>query len=197
MGAMMDAIFNARGRVKGRFGFFIDEAVLIGAERSLKTIRDQGRKYKAIAVLYYQSEGQIEDIWARTGKAAWFDALAWRSYSVIANSDTAKDVSLTLGTFTAAAESEGWNQGTSARFMELANHQKGGNKQRTEMKRELAMVHELLQMHPTERITIVRSNAPIRHAAAIALTRPELEGRLDVTDFQRGDFDDDEMEDAA
>lgn len=196
IGGMLDAVFNARGRVVGRVGFFIDEAVLLGNERSLRFGRDFGRKYKVVGQLFYQSEGQIEDVWGKPQKDAWFDGVSWRSYTVISNTNTAKDVGLTLGTFTAEAESQGHSTGRSGKFMELQSRQEGGSTNRAEVKRDLALAHELLRMHPTERITIVRNEAPIRHAAAIDFTRPELKGALDETDFQRDDFEAEEMEEA-
>ena len=178
-GCHLDAVFAARGRVKGRVFFGIDEAVLLGKDPSLKIARDQGRKSKITLQLYYQSEGQIEDVWGVSGKRAWFDGVSWRTYAGIQNVQTANEVRDTLGTYGVRAYSEGVNAGRSGRMMEVASRSCGSNTNEHEISRELAKTHELLtEMRDDERITIVRNRRPIRHGAAIAFRRPELRCRL-------------------
>jgi type IV secretion system protein VirD4 len=178
-GCHMDAVFAAKGNVNGRVFFPIDEAVLLGRDPALKVARDQGRKSKLTLQLFFQSEGQIEDIWGKAGKRAWFDGLSWRTYAGVQNLETAKEISGTLGTFGARAYSEGTNKGRSGRPMELSSSSKGSNTNEHEISRALAMPHELLsEMRDDERITIVRSRRAIRHGAAIAFRRPELSRML-------------------
>lgn len=197
VGGMLDAVFAARGRVRGRVGFFIDEAVLCGPERSLKVARDQGRKFKVTVQLFYQSEGQIADVWGQQGKDAWFDGVSFRSYTRIQNVATARDLAAALGTYGAVAESRGRSAGRSGRFMEAPSNQRGGNAQESEIGRELAKPHELLQeMRANERITLVPNDRPIRHAGAIDFCRPEIAARLGPTDFQ-AEFGDEDLEEAA
>src|SRR5689334_292570 len=168
-GCHLDAVLAAQGKVDGRVYFPIDEAALLGKDPSLKIARDQGRKSKITLQLFYQSEGQIRDVWGDAGRDAWFDALGWRSYAGIQNVNTARDVSATLGTFGALATSEGTNRGRSGRLMEAASRNRGASSNEHEISRALAMPHELLcEMRADERITIVRNRRPIRHGAALA-----------------------------
>lgn len=194
IGGMLDAVFSARGRVRGRVGFFLDEAVLCGPERSLKIARDQGRKYKITMQLFYQSEGQIEDVWGKNQKNAWFDGLSFRSYTRIQNTDTAKDLVTFLGTYGAVTQSKGRSTGRSGKPMEMQSSQRGDSAQESEVARELAKPHELLQeMRANERITIVSNDRPIRHTSAIDFCRSEILDRLGVTNYQT-EFSDEDLE---
>jgi type IV secretion system protein VirD4 len=185
VGCSLDAVFAAKGKVNGRVFFPLDEAVLLGPEPSLKTARDQGRKSKITLQLFYQSEGQIEEVWGKPGKQAWFDGVSWRSYAGIQNLETAKDISATLGTFGAVATSKGENKGSQGRALEMPSASSGSNLNEHEISREVAKPHELLQeMRPDERITLVRSERPIRHGAAIGFRRQEIVNQLGSTNYE-------------
>lgn len=185
IGCALDAVFAAKGQVDGRVFFPIDEAVLLGPDPALKVARDQGRKSKITLQLFYQSEGQIEEVWGKPGKQAWFDGVSWRSYAGIQNLETAKDLSATLGTFGAVATSKGENKGKSGRIMELPSASTGSNLNEHEISRDVAKPHELLQeMRGDERITLPRGERPIRHGAAIGFRRPEIEAQLGETQYK-------------
>ena len=185
IGGLLDAVLAQQGRVVGRVGFFIDEAVLLGPEPSLKLARDQGRKSKVTLQLFYQSEGQIEDVWGKAQKDAWFDGVSFRSYTRVQTVNTAKDLVTALGTYGAKAESRGNSAGSSGRPLEWASRQRGDSAQESELARELMKPHELLQeLRANERITIVAPDRPIRHLSAIDFCRPEIAARLGQTDYQ-------------
>ncbi|MBB5696049.1 type IV secretory system conjugative DNA transfer family protein [Muricoccus pecuniae] len=184
VGSLLDAVFAANGKVNGRVAFFLDEAVLLGPMNALETARDQGRKYKVTLQLFYQSEGQIEKVWGRPGKDAWFDGVSWRTYAGIQNLNTAKDLSATLGTYGAVATSKGENKGRSGRILDLPTSSVGANLNEHEISREVAKPHELLQeMRGDERITLPRGERPIRHGAAIGFRRPAIAARLRETSY--------------
>lgn len=185
VGSMLDAVFAANGRVNGRVAFFLDEAVLLGPMNALETARDQGRKYKVTLQLFYQSEGQIEKVWGRPGKDAWFDGVSWRTYAGIQNLNTAKDLSATLGTFGAVATSKGENKGRSGRVLDMPTSSAGSNLNEHEIAREVAKPHELLQeMRGDERITLARGERPIRHGAAIGFRRSAIAAQLRETSYE-------------
>ena len=186
VGCHLDAVFAARGDVVGRVYFPIDEAVLIGRDPSLKIARDQGRKSKITLQLFYQSEGQIEEVWTVAGKRAWFDGLSWRTYAGVQNLESAKELSAILGTHGVQATSTGNNRGKSGKGFETANASKGTNTSEHEISRELAKPHELLAgMRDDERITLVRNRPPIRHGAAIAFRRADMAHLLGETSYRR------------
>jgi type IV secretion system protein VirD4 len=185
-GCHMDAVFAAQGKVNGRVFFPIDEAVLLGRDPALKVARDQGRKSKLTLQLFFQSEGQIEDVWGVAGKRAWFDGLSWRTYAGVQNLDTAKEISGTLGTFGARAYSQGTNSGKSGRMMEIASKSRGSNTNEHEISRELAKPHELLaEMRDDERITIPRNRRAIRHGAAIGFRREGISAMLGQSRYRK------------
>ncbi|WP_426960338.1 type IV secretory system conjugative DNA transfer family protein [Muricoccus radiodurans] len=198
IGSLLDAVFAANGRVNGRVAFFLDEAVLLGPMNALETARDQGRKYKVTLQLFYQSEGQIEKVWGRPGKDAWFDGVSWRTYAGIQNLNTAKDLSATLGTFGAVATSRGENKGRSGRIMDMPTSSAGSNLNEHEISREVAKPHELLQeMRGDERITLPRGERPIRHGAAIGFRRAAIAAQLRETSYTAAWEDDESRQVAA
>ena len=186
VGCHLDAVFAAKGAVRGRVYFPIDEAVLIGRDPALKIARDQGRKSKITLQLFYQSEGQIEEVWTVAGKRAWFDGLSWRTYAGVQNLESARELSAILGTYGARAVSTGTNKGRSGKSFEAGSASKGSNVSEHEISRELAKPHELLaDMRDDERITLVRNRPPMRHGAAIAFRRAELAHLLGETSYRR------------
>jgi len=186
VGCHLDAVFAAKGRVNGRVFFPIDETVLIGRDSALKIARDQGRKSKITLQLFYQSEGQIEEVWTVAGKRAWFDGLSWRTYAGVQNLESARELSAILGTFGARAVSRGVNRGRSGKALEVASSSAGSNTSEHEISRDLAKPHELLaDMRDDERITLVRNRPPMRHGAAIAFRRPEMAHLLGETSYRQ------------
>ena len=186
VGCHLDAVFAAKGRVNGRVFFPIDEAILIGRDPALKIARDQGRKSKITLQLFYQSEGQIEEVWTVAGKRAWFDGLSWRTYAGVQNLESARELSAILGTFGARAVSRGVNRGRSGKALEVANSSTGSNTSEHEISRDLAKPHELLcDLRDDERITLVRNRPPMRHGAAIAFRRPEMAHLLGETSYRQ------------
>jgi len=151
-----DAVMAADGAVDGRVLFAIDEAVLLGPLAALQVARDQGRKYRITLQLFYQSEGQVEEVWGRPGRESWFDGVSWRAYGGVQSLATAKDLSAALGTYGAVAVSRGSNSGTSARGLELGSRSRGANVNEHEIGRELAKPFEVLQeVARDERIVLV------------------------------------------
>ena len=68
IGALLNAAYEADGRVKGRILYLLDEAARLGPMKILETARDAGRKYGITLQLLYQSVGQLERQWGRDGK---------------------------------------------------------------------------------------------------------------------------------
>ena len=192
VGCHLDAVVAAKGRVDGRVFFPLDEAVLLGKDPSLKIARDQGRKSKITLQLFYQSEGQIEEVWGAGGKKSWFDGLSWRTYAGVQNLESARELAAMLGTFAARAVSSGTNRGKSGRPMELIQSgSRGSNVSEHEISRELAKPDELLaDMRDDERITIIRNRRPMRHGAAIGFRRPEIAAVLGQSSYRQEPGDD-------
>jgi len=78
VGALLNAAYEADGRVRGRILFLLDEVARLGYMGVLEQARDAGRKYGITLLLLYQSLGQLIGQWGREGKQAWYDATSWR-----------------------------------------------------------------------------------------------------------------------
>ena len=77
----------------------VDEAALFGYFPLFETLRDRARKYRLHLMLIYQSAGQIETAYGRTGPKEWAN-VAVRSYSAIEDMDEAQALSRMIGSFT-------------------------------------------------------------------------------------------------
>jgi type IV secretion system protein VirD4 len=77
VGALLNAAYEADGRVRGRILFLLDEVARLGTMGVLEQARDAGRKYGITLLLLYQSLGQLVGQWGREGKQAWYDATSW------------------------------------------------------------------------------------------------------------------------
>jgi type IV secretion system protein VirD4 len=184
VGCHLDAVFAAKGEVDGRVYFAIDEAVLVGRDPALKLARDLGRKSKITLQMFYQSEGQIEEVWTVPGKRAWFDGVSWRTYAGVQNLESAKELSAIMGTFAARATSRG--EGKTRKTFNVISASQGENTSEHEISRDLAKPHELLAgLRDDERITLVRNQPPMRHGAAIAFRRREMAALLGETSYRR------------
>jgi len=74
LGALLNSVYEARGRAAGRMLFLLDEVARLGYMGILETARDTGRKYDINLCLLYQSLGQLTQSWGRQGRQAWFDS---------------------------------------------------------------------------------------------------------------------------
>ena len=195
IGGLLDAVLAQAGRVVGRVGFFIDEAVLLGPEPSLKLARDQGRKSKVTLQLFYQSEGQIEDVWGKAQKDAWFDGVSFRSYTRVntARTSTPPATSSPGERSAPTAPSSGREPGQQRRQQRTrplewasrypARRQRAGERAGARAD-EAARACAAGDATANEvRITIVANDRPIRHGfSAIDFCRPEVAARLSGPD---------------
>lgn len=185
VGSHMGAVFEAEGMVDGIVSFKLDEAVLLDDMKELVVARSQGRKYRMVLSLYYQSEGQALGVWGAEGWRAWCDETTYRIYGPVADLKTAEDLSKLIGSFGAVAESEGANSGRQARLGEMQSVSRGTNTNRHEVSRPVMHPFELMRIRTDERVVIYRSAEAIRCTAAISFRRPELRPRLGQNRFRR------------
>ena len=74
VGALLNAAYEADGKVEGRILFLLDEVARLGPMAVLEQARDVGRKYRLTLLLLYQSLGQLVEQWGKGGKQAWYDS---------------------------------------------------------------------------------------------------------------------------
>ena len=184
IGALLNAAYEADGRIDGRILFLLDEAARLGPMGIVTTARDAGRKYGITLHLLYQSVGQIIEQWGAEGKRAWYESASWRAYAAIKDEETAKELAATVGEYGVLAWSEGQNTGSHGKGFEIGSRSRGKTRNYHELKRQLIRPEEI--MHDTredELFVIPRGGRPLRCGRAIYFRRPEFVRRVAANRF--------------
>jgi type IV secretion system protein VirD4 len=177
LGALLNAVYEARGQINGRMLFLLDEVARLGYMGILETARDTGRKYGINLCLLYQSLGQLTQSWGHQGRQAWFDAAYLRLFSHIQDYEAADFLSKACGEFTALGDSvtegsgssSGWEHSTSSTHRSTSQQQ---------IARRLIKPEEVLQgMRYDEQIVLIQNAPPLRCGRAIYFRRPEMVAR--------------------
>jgi type IV secretion system protein VirD4 len=175
IGALLNAAYEADGRVQGRILYLLDEAARLGPMKILETARDAGRKYGITLQLLYQSVGQMEKQWGREGKREWYDGVSHRSYAAVQDLETAKELEETFGTYAVMATSAGSNFGSSGKALEAGSRSRGANTSYHEISRPLIRREELMNdCRSDEAFVVARGEKPLRCGRAIYFRRPEF-----------------------
>ncbi|MFG1298063.1 Ti-type conjugative transfer system protein TraG [Xanthobacter sp. V13C-7B] len=177
IGALLNAMIQADGRTGKRVLFLVDEASLLGYMKLLEEARDRGRKYGISLALFYQSVGQIETHFGKSGAQAWFESAALTSYAAVGTHETARHVSDLCGEMTIEVGSSSRQAGlsaNSARATESTSYQR----------RALILPHEVLQdMRRDDQIIIKAGQRPLRCGRAIYFRRPEMLAQTEQNRF--------------
>jgi len=170
IGSLVNAMIQADGRHKARAVFCLDEVDLLGYMKLLEDARDRGRKYGVTLMLFYQSVGQLERHFGKSGATSWFEGAAFASYAAIKSLDTARDVSAKCGDYTVEMHGESRSVGASAGFWGGK-----GTVSRSAQRRPLILPHEVTQtMRADEQIVIVHGHPPLRCGRALYFRRGDM-----------------------
>ena len=175
VGALLNAAYEADGRVRGRILFLLDEVARLGYMGVLEQARDAGRKYGITLLLLYQSLGQLVGQWGREGKQAWYDATSWRLFAAVQDPDTAKELSAMCGEYAVVATAEGNSVGSQGRGSAFAASSSGWSENRSEIRRALIKPEEIIQdTRADEAFVLVRGAKPLRCGRAIYFRRQDM-----------------------
>lgn len=184
IGALLNAVYEADGKVQGRVLFLLDEAARLGYMKILETARDAGRKYGITLLPLYQSTGQLVDQWGEQGKRSWYDGVSWRSYAAVQDLDTATELENSFGTYGVMASSEGTNTGRAGKAMESSSLSRGANISYHEIGRPLIRKAELMhEVRDDEQFILARGMMPLRCGRAIYFRRPEMNAQVEANRF--------------
>jgi type IV secretion system protein VirD4 len=184
VGALLNAAYEADGRVHGRILFLLDEIARLGYMGVLEQARDAGRKYGITLLLFYQSLGQLVGQWGREGKQAWYDATSWRLFAAVQDLDTAKELAAICGEHGVVAMSHANSTGSQGRSRFTAHSSSGRSENRSEIRRALIKPEEIIQdTRADEAFVLVRGAKPLRCGRAIHFRRPEMEPLLAANRF--------------
>lgn len=174
LGALLNSVYEARGRSAGRILFLLDEVARLGYMGILETARDTGRKYGINLCLLYQSLGQLSQNWGHPGRQAWFDAAYLRLFSHIQDYEAADFLSKACGEFTALGDSFTTGTGSSS-GSDYRSHSRHSSTSQQQLARRLIKPEEILQgMRYDEQIVLIQNAPPLRCGRAIYFRRPDM-----------------------
>lgn len=178
LGALLNSVYEARGRSAGRILFLLDEVARLGYMGILETARDTGRKYGINLCLLYQSLGQLSQNWGHPGRQAWFDAAYLRLFSHIQDYEAADFLSKACGEFTALGDSFTTGTGSSS-GSDYRSRSRHSSTSQQQLARRLIKPEEILQgMRYDEQIVLIQNAPPLRCGRAIYFRRPEMVARI-------------------
>jgi type IV secretion system protein VirD4 len=185
VGALVNTLVMADGWTRGKVLFLLDECATLGRLKPLETARDAGRKYGIALNCYWQSLGQMTEIWTPDGTRAWIDASSWIGYSSIRAGAAGKELEPQLGTYGVLATSEGDNTGRQKPFgINFGTFSRGKNINVHEIKRSLLTAAEAQQeLRDDEIIIVPASGLPIRASRALWYRRPEIAEQITPNRF--------------
>ena len=178
LGALLNSVYEARGRAAGRILFLLDEVARLGYMGILETARDTGRKYGINLCLLYQSLGQLTQSWGHQGRQAWFDSAYLRLFSHIQDYEAADFLSRACGEFTALGDSVTEGSGSSSSW-EHSSRSTHSSTSRQQVARRLIKPEEIMQgLRYDEQIVLIQNAPPLRCGRAIYFRRPEMLARV-------------------
>ena len=180
LGALLNALYEARGAIGGRILFMLDEVARLGYMSALETARDAGRKYGVNLCLLYQSLGQLRGAFGSAGERAWFDSAFLKLFASIQDLETAEMLSRVCGEFTAVGDSftEGYGSSFGGNY---GSHSRHRSDSRQQVVRRLIKPDEILQgLRDDEQIVLIRNAKPLRCGRAIYFRRPEMLSRTQL-----------------
>ena len=168
IGALLNAIYNRNGEIKGRTLFLLDEVARLGYLRILETARDAGRKYGISLLLLFQSIGQMRETYGgRDATSKWFESASWVSFAAINDPETADYISRRCGNTTVEVDQL-------SRTSQMSGSSRTRSKQLAA--RPLILPEEVLRMRGDEQIVFTSGNPPLRCGRAIWFRREDMKG---------------------
>ena len=84
----------------------VDEAAAIGRMTIFDRIRDTARKKRLHLMMIFQSQGQIEELYGKTGLRSWMNGVAARVFAGIEDLDECRALSDLVGSYTVEVDGE-------------------------------------------------------------------------------------------
>ena len=175
IGALMQAVYNAKGKTRGRVLVLLDEAWCLGSMQVQKSAIVAGAKSGLTLVFLYQAVGQVRDVWGEQGAITLYNNLEWRAVAACRDSVTAEEVSKAFGSIGVISYSEGVNAGSQRPVFALwGSRSSGDTSNKTEISRRLVLPQEILEAPRDEMFVIANGNMRLR--MPVYYRRPELQG---------------------
>lgn len=176
------------GRPRARRLFLLDEAKGLGSLEQLKTVRDEGRDIGLHLMLFYQSWGQVQEIW-KQGAQAWEDSTETRILGAIQSSQHSNEIANMLGKDTIAVKTK-VNSSSDAKYQMFSGQLSSGE---NEQVKEISLMNQsdLGKLPKVAALIMTRDLPPILGSKAVYFTRPEMRDQIktedDVSDLVQAD----------
>lgn len=166
IGALMNAIYNRKGRAATKTLFMLDEVARLGYLTILETARDAGRKYGLTLIMIFQSIGQMREAYGgRDATSKWFESASWISFAAINDPDTADYISRRCGDTTVEVDQI-------SRTSQMSGSSRSRSKQL--YRRPLILPNEVMRMRSDEQIVFTAGNLPLRCGRAVWFRRDDM-----------------------
>jgi type IV secretion system protein VirD4 len=182
LGALLNCVYQARGRIGGWILFLLDGSAARLLEHS-GTARDAECNYGVNLRLLHQSLGQMRGSFGEAGQPAWSDSAFLKCFASIQDLETAEMLSRACGAFTALGDS--FAGGSGASWCDYNSHSRQQSSSRQQVARRLIKPEEIMQRtHDDEQIVLIRNAAPLWSGRAIYFRRPEMLVRVRLRKVQ-------------
>ena len=186
LGALLNALYRAEGRMAERVLFLLDEVDHLKKLDALMEAWDNGRKFGITMIPMWQNMGQPSKTWGKEALSQWMASAAWVSFAAVNDQDTADRVEKLAGQYTVLARNETTSHSHQS-ALSTASTNTGKTHGLSEQPRALIRADEVRQrMRADEQIVFRRSALPLRCGRAIYFRRPEMLAALAADRFQRG-----------
>jgi type IV secretion system protein VirD4 len=183
IGSLMNAVYRAEGACEGRVLFPLDEAWALGRMAVQKAALVVGAKFGITLLFFYQSAGQVREIWGEDGVTTLMNNLSWRSFAAVRDPKTARELSDDLGTIGVMAWSEGINTGRQRQYGRgFGSRSTGDTTNVSEIKRPLELPQEIQGADP-DILYVIAGQDRMKLRMPAWWRRPELQGVVGASRF--------------
>ena len=188
LGSMLTAaqLIEVNEAPRARRLFLIDEAAKLGSMDILENIRDRGRSLGLHLMMFYQTPGEIERLWGRTGMTSWRDGCAATVMGPVSSRTSAQDLSAMLGTRTLRVRTES----TSSSSQVNAPMAGSVSTSEQEQLRDVPLISPtaISQLPTHGSIITATGQKPILASKAIWFTRSDMKDRVRSTEDIRDEL---------
>jgi type IV secretion system protein VirD4 len=180
IGALLNAVYERDGIVKGRVLFALDEAPRIMPMHILDVARDCGRKFGITLMMITQGVSQLDDVIGKDARRAWEEAVSWRSYAAIKDIAAAKELSEAIGSYGVL----GWSQNTGMHGRRFGLRSRSTGTTYTEYARPLLRPEEICNdLRSDTQIVLAKNCRPALIGRCLYFRRPDMAARASKNRF--------------
>jgi len=162
-----------------------DEPWVFGRAKWMETAIAAGRKHGLGMHAPWLDVGTLERVWGgKNGRSFWFSNARAILISKLNDPAVAREIADACGTYGVLARSEGSNQGTQA-GAGFGRWSRGSNVSIHEIKRQVRMLHELIQDLERDDLLVLGIGKPLPLKRAVWMGYPDLRREIEPSPYDR------------